>query len=251
MTGGWFINIECIPALFKPKDSSNGYFGRSSSSNGRTCIVSSQYHNLHRYIWFLPKPRNGTMSELSRSLLHSNQNWSRRTKRLDKGSRQWAFRKLLGWDTSSDYPWTNYQIERAMAEIFTSATQPLWQSGWRSHSATQSLRVAEWLSGCSSHSGRVAAPATLAEWLSGWVAAPVTLAEWLSGWVAAPATLAEWLSGWVAPPATPAEWLSGWVAAPATLAEWLSGCISHSGTAAEWLSGCGRVINQWNGRIKF
>ena len=35
-----------------------------------------------------------------------------------------------------------------MAEIFTPATQPLWQSGW------------------------VAAPATLPHWLSGWVAPP-------------------------------------------------------------------------------
>ena len=134
-----------------------------------------------------------------------------------------------------------------MAEIFTSATQPLSHSGRVADAATHPLSHSEWLSGW------VAAPATLAEWLSGWVAAPATLAEWLSGWVAAPATLAEWLSGWVAASATLAEWLSGWVAgcsshsggvaewqsgwvaAPATLAEWLSGCISHSGTAAEWL----------------
>ena len=117
-------------------------------------------------------------------------------------------------------------IERAMAEIFTSATQPLWVTEWLSGCSRNCGRVAEWLSGCSSHSGRVA--------------------EWLLQPLLA-ATVAEWLSGWVAASVTLAVWLSGWVAAPATLAEWLSGCISHSGRASEWLSGCGRVINQWNG----
>ena len=52
------------------------------------------------------------------------------------------------------------------------ATQPLCQSGWKSHSATQRS-------------------ATLPR--SGWVA------EWLSGW-----------SGWVADAGRAAEWLSGW-----------------------------------------
>ena len=141
------------------------------------------------------------------------------------------------------FPAPSYQIERAMAEIFTPATQ-----------TPQPLSHSEWLSGCSSHSGRVAAPATLAAWLSGWVAPPAALAEWLSGWVAAPATLGEWLSGWVAPPATLPEWLSGcsshcvadglsgWgLAAPATLAEWLlqllwqSGWVAAPATLAEWL----------------
>ena len=133
--------------------------------------------------------------------------------------------------------------ERAMAEIFTPATQPLSQSGWRSHSATQPLT--EWR-GCSTHSGRVAEwlllsgwhPATLAEWLSGWVAAPATLAEWLSGWSSHSGRVAEWLlqllwqSGWVADPATLAEWLSGWVAPPATLAERLSGWVAAAESSA-------------------
>ena len=57
------------------------------------------------------------------------------------------------------------QIERAMADIFTPATQPLSRSARVAGAATQSLRVAEWLSGCVSHSGRAAG------WLSGWVAA--------------------------------------------------------------------------------
>ena len=72
-------------------------------------------------------------------------------------------------------PWN--QIECAMAEIFTPATQPLshseWLSGWVAGPAT----LAGWLSGCVSHSGRVA------EWMSDW------RTEWLSGRVA------EWLSG--------------------------------------------------------
>ena len=67
------------------------------------------------------------------------------------------------------------QIERAMAEIFTAATQPLSRSARVAGAATQSLRVAEWLSGW------------VAEWLSSW-----------SAWVAASATLAELLCGWVA-----------------------------------------------------
>jgi len=53
------------------------------------------------------------------------------------------------------------QIERAMAEIFTPATQLLSRSARVAGAATQSLRVAEWLSGCVSHSGRAAG------WLSG------------------------------------------------------------------------------------
>ena len=82
-----------------------------------------------------------------------------------------------------------------MAEIFTSATQPL------------------------SHSGRVA------EWLSGWLLQPL----WRSGWVAE--CLSVWVAEWLLQPL----WQSGWVAASATLAEWLSGCSSHSGRVAEWL----------------
>ena len=116
-------------------------------------------------------------------------------------------------------------IERAMAEIFTSATQPLWQSGWRSHSVTT-----EWLSGCSRDCGRVAA-----EWLSGCSSHSGSdcgrMAEWLSGCVSHSGTVAEWL--------LPQLWQSGWVAIWVTLAEWLSGCSSHSGSdcgrMAEWL----------------
>ena len=133
-----------------------------------------------------------------------------------------------------------HKIERAMAEIFTSVTQPFSHSG--RVAATQPLSHSEWLSGW------VAAPATLAEWLSGWVAGWQSgwVAEWLlqplsSGWVAAPATLAEWLSGWVAAPQP--LWQSGWVAEwllqplwqSGWVAECLSGCSSHSGRVAEWL----------------
>ena len=101
-------------------------------------------------------------------------------------------------------PWN--QIERAMAEIFTPATQPLshseWLSGWVAGPAT----LAEWLSGCVSHS----------EWLSGWVTDGQSgwVAEWLSGCV----SHSEWLSGWVA------EW-PGWMTLPSTsdgLAVWKS-----------------------------
>ena len=106
--------------------------------------------------------------------------------------------------------------ERAMPEIFTPATQPLCQSGWRSHSATQPLT--EWLSGCSSHSGRVA---------GAWVARPATLAEWLSG--CSTHSGRATLSGWVA------EWLSGCSSHSGRVAEWLSGCSSYSGRVAEWL----------------
>ena len=140
-----------------------------------------------------------------------------------------------------------------MAEIFTPATQPLCQSGWRSHSATQPLTewllqplwqwpVPEWLVGVAEwllhplwQSGWVAEWLLQPLWQSGWVAAPATLAEWLSGWVAAPATLAwlhsatlaEWLSGWVAPPATPAERLSGWVAAAESSAKEMDNVFKH------------------------
>ena len=154
------------------------------------------------------------------------------------------------------FPAPSYQIERAMAEIFTPATQPLWvaewllqplwQSGWVAAPAT----LAAWLSGSSSRSGRVAvaAPATLGEWLcqSGWVAAPAT--AWLMGWVAGDWLLqplwqsgcssysgrvAEWLlqplwqSGWVAPPATLAELLSGWVAAAESSANEFDKVFKH------------------------
>ena len=122
-------------------------------------------------------------------------------------------------------PWN--QIERAMAEIFTPATQPLshseWLSGWVAGPAT----LAEWLSGCVSHSESLSGWVTDGQ--SGWVAGPATLAaellsgcvshsEWLSGWVAGPSTLAGWLSGWVA------EW-PGWMTLPSTsdgLAVWKS-----------------------------
>ena len=113
------------------------------------------------------------------------------------------------------FPAPSYQIERAMAEIFTPATQPL------SHS--------EWLSGCSSHSGGVGSSRQ-----SGWVAEWLLQPLWESGWVA------EWLlqplcqSGWVAAPAT--AWLMGWVAGDWLLQPlWQSGCSSYSGRVAEWL----------------
>ena len=114
------------------------------------------------------------------------------------------------------FPAPSYQIERAMAEIFTPATLAEWLSGCSSHSGS----VAEWLSGSSSRSGRVAEWLLQPLWESGWVA------EWLlqplcqSGWVAAPAT--AWLMGWVA---------GDWLLQPL----WQSGCSSYSGRVAEWL----------------
>ena len=183
------------------------------------------------------------------------------------------------------FPAPSYQIERAMAEIFTPATQPLWvaewllqplwQSGWvaapatlaawLSGSSSRSGRVAEWLSGCSSHSWRVA------EWLlpplcqSGWVAAPATV--WLMGWVAGDWLLqplwqsgcssysgrvAEWLlqplwqSGWVAPPATLAERLSGWVAAAESSANEFDKVFKHFNVQARLYDSDSNLIYKHN-----
>ena len=104
-----------------------------------------------------------------------------------------------------------YVIERAMAEIFTSATQPLWQSGW----------VAEWL----------LQPLWQRLWQNDWVAEPLWQSGWVSEWLLQPLWQSGWVSEWLLQPL----WRSVWVAAPATLAEWLSGCLSHSGRVAEWL----------------
>ena len=117
-----------------------------------------------------------------------------------------------------------------------SATQPLSQSGWTSHSY-HSGWVAEWLwqSGWSSHSATLAErldqplshSATQPLWQSGWVAGPATLTK-ASARVAAPATLPLCQSGLVQPlshSATLPERLSGWAAAP-----------SHSGRMSQWVN---------------
>ena len=127
----------------------------------------------------------------------------------------------------SCFVWLNAQW-RKFYEIFTSATQPLWQSGWVAAPATLAATVAEWLSGWVPEwlrqslwqSGWVAAPATLAEWLRGWVPA------WQSGWVAEWLRQPLWQSAWVAEWLLQPLWQSGWVAASATLAERLSGWVA-------------------------
>ena len=120
-------------------------------------------------------------------------------------------------------------IERAMAEIFTSATLAEWLTQPLSH-----YWVAEWLLPRLWQSGG---------WVAEWLLQPLWQRLWQNGWVAASVTLALWLSGCSRNCGRVAEWLleslwqSGWVAAPATLAatvaEWLSGCVSHSGSVAE------------------
>ena len=114
-----------------------------------------------------------------------------------------------------------------------SATQPLSQSGWTSHSY-QSVWVAE-----------LAGPATLttaSEWLSGWVA----VAEWLEQPLSHSATLAERLSGWSSH-SYQSVCQSGCSSHSATLPEWLGAAaqpLSHSARAAEWLSGCTKPLWQ-------
>ena len=148
-----------------------------------------------------------------------------------------------------------------MAEIFTSATQPLWQSGCSSDCG----RVAEWLLQPLWQSGWVAEwllqPLWQRLWQNGWVAEWLRqplLAEWLSGCSSHSGRVAEWLSDcsshsgrvteWLSGCSSSHSWQSGWVhygrVAECTLAEWLSGCISHSwqsGWVAEWL----RQSHQW------
>ena len=107
-----------------------------------------------------------------------------------------------------------------------SATQPLCQSGWCSHSAT----LPEWLEQPLSHSARVADAATQPLCQSGWSSHSATLP---AARVAGAATQPLCQSRWRSHSATLPEWLEQPLSHSATLP---AARVAHSATLPEWLT---------------
>ena len=123
------------------------------------------------------------------------------------------------------------------ARVAGGATQPLCQSGWRSHSATlpewleqplsHSATLPEWLEEPLSHSARVAGAATQplchSARVPGAAIQPLCHSARVAGAATQPLSHSARVAGAATQPLRHSEWLSGWVAATPTLAQWLSG----------------------------
>ena len=88
------------------------------------------------------------------------------------------------------------------ARVAGAATQPLCQSGWRSHSAT----LPEWLEQPLSHSAIL--PQSLPEWLE----QPLSHSARVAGAATQPLSHSATVAGGATQPLSHSEWLSGWVA---------------------------------------